>query len=87
MPSLYRPESCTEDVDPSRGAEADANDGTNLYLTNEVFLYRVIGMAADEPDEIVELEDCYSLQVAFVPLRELRARRLRVVRPAPTSGP
>jgi hypothetical protein len=61
-------------------------DGTDIYLTNEVFLYRIIGMAADQPGEIVELEDCYTLSVALVPLRDLSARRLRVVMPASGEG-
>ena len=29
-----------------------------VYLTNEVFLYRVVGWLADVEDGLVELEDC-----------------------------
>jgi hypothetical protein len=54
-----------------------------VYLTNEVFLYRVVGLAASETDEIVELEDCYGLDVVRVPVTDLDARRFRVVTPAP----
>jgi len=60
-----------------------ANDGAGLYLTNEVFLYRVIGIVASDIGEIVELEDCYSLDVVRVPIPALHQRRLRVVIAAP----
>lgn len=52
------------------------------YLTNEVFLYRVIGIAAGDAGEVVELEDCYSLDVARVPISDFQAGGLRVVTPA-----
>ena len=51
-----------------------------MYLTDGIFLYRVVG-ASGEQDDVVELEDCYSLNVARVPVRALRERRLRVVKP------
>ena len=56
--------------------------GAEVYLTNEVFLYRVVGLAADTPDAVVELEDCYFLDVVHVPVRHLRQGRLRLVTPA-----
>jgi hypothetical protein len=56
------------------------------YLTDEVFLYRVVGLVASGVDELVELEDCYQLDVVRVRLRDLRARRLRVVTPAHVEG-
>jgi len=62
---------------PSTAEEAD------VYLTDEVFLYRVVGPAATSVEEIVELEDCYGLDVVRVPLRDLRPRRLRPVTPVP----
>src|SRR4051812_32269660 len=43
-------------------------------------LYRVVGVGA--AGDIVELEDCLHLDVAHVPLADVRARRLRVVTPA-----
>jgi len=52
-----------------------------MYLTDEVFLYRVV--AASATGDTVELEDCYALEVMTVPLTRLRASRLRVVTPAP----
>jgi hypothetical protein len=53
-----------------------------VYLTDEVFLYRVAGVAPGEGEEMVELEDCYQLDLLRVPLTALRARRFRVVIPA-----
>jgi hypothetical protein len=52
------------------------------YLTDEVFLFRVARIVGSGVREMVELEDCYWLDVVRVPLRDLRARRLRVVTPA-----
>ena len=70
-----------------------APDEAGLYLTNEVFLYRVVGVAACDTGEMVDLEDCYSLDIVRVPIHQLRARRLRVVttttsqaRPVPNPG-
>lgn len=53
------------------------------YLTDEVFLYRVVSIERDGLDEIAELEDCFGLDIVRVSVRELTARRLRVVTPAP----
>ena len=58
-------------------------DGTGLYFTNGVFLYRVVGVAASDMGDIVELEDCYLLDVMRVPIREFRERCLRVVTAVP----
>jgi hypothetical protein len=81
---------------PYRGAEATRTRdrppaclrgvGVGTYLTNEVFLYRVTGFVSSGLDEIVELEDCYWLDVVEVPVSDLRARGLRVVAPA-TADP
>jgi hypothetical protein len=51
------------------------------YLTDEVFLYRVYDVLVTAAGEMVEVEDCYRLDVVRVPVNELRARRLRVVTP------
>jgi hypothetical protein len=61
-------------------------EGPDVYLTNGVFLYRLVEVVATGPYEVVELEDCYRLDVVRVPASELRARRLRVVTPAPADG-
>jgi hypothetical protein len=57
-----------------------------VYLTNEVFLYRVVGIVTSGTDEVVELEDCYMLDVVRVPVRALHERRLRVVAPQTTAA-
>jgi hypothetical protein len=75
------------DAHPStdqRGATTDlcgsAVDTPGVYLTDEVFLYRVVGsVAAGGVDALVEVEDCYWLDVVPVAVSDLRSRRLRVV--------
>ncbi|MGO9960209.1 MAG: hypothetical protein ACLP50_30260 [Solirubrobacteraceae bacterium] len=64
------------------GASAGRVDGVDLYLTNGVFLYRVVGVTGSGMGEMVALEDCYRLDVVLVPIADVRARRLRVVTPA-----
>jgi hypothetical protein len=54
-------------------------ESASLYLTDEVFLYRVVRLAAGD---LVELEDCYRLDVVRIPVSDLRERRLRAVTPA-----
>jgi hypothetical protein len=54
-------------------------DAAGLYLTNEVFLYRVVGIAATDAGDTVALEDCYSLDVVHVPIHRVHGRRLRIV--------
>lgn len=63
-------------------AAATRADLTGTYLTNGVFLYRVIDVVISESCEMAELEDCYGLDVVRVPMRDLLARRLRTVTPA-----
>lgn len=58
------------------------SDRAGVYLTNGVFLYRVVGVCAEAGGDTVELEDCYWLDVVSVPLAELNGRPLRVVVPA-----
>jgi len=76
----------TADGSAPVGALAEGLDESSVYLTDEVFLYRVVGLAANGVGQIVELEDCYRLDAVRVPVRDLRARRLRVVTPAPVEG-
>jgi hypothetical protein len=56
--------------------------GPGVYLTDEVFLYRLAGFMTRGVAGLVELEDCYALDVVQVPLSALRARGLRIVTPA-----
>ena len=69
------------DVAPQAGTAAAPID-TGVYLTDEVFLYRVVGSLTDAVDEVVALEDCCGLDVVPVHVSHLRSRRLRVVTPA-----
>jgi hypothetical protein len=55
------------------------------YLTNGVFLYRVASLAASGGDMMVELEDCFGLDVVSVPIEDPRIGSLRVLTPASTS--
>lgn len=54
-------------------------DGAGAYLTDGVFLYRVVRHVPSAAGELVALEDCYALDVVRVPLVELRERGIRVV--------
>ena len=67
-----------------RRAETDSRptDLPGRYLTNGAFLYRVVRLVAGTSDTVVELEDCYGLDVVRVAVTELDARGLRVVIPA-----
>ena len=58
-------------------------DQAGVYLTDGVFLYRVVHLLETGTGEVVDLEDCYWLDVVRVPVNDLRARRLRVVTPTP----
>ena len=70
----------------SGGPAAAQVDQLGAYLTDEVFLYRVADLLMTGAGEMVELEDCYGLDVVRVPVDELRDRRLRVVAPTPLAG-
>lgn len=56
------------------------------YLTNGVFLYRVVRATGDGSTAVADLEDCYFLDVVRVPVGALRARGVRVVRSARVDG-
>jgi hypothetical protein len=78
-----------ESPGPAPGADsppaqpvADDLGGTGAYLTNEIFLYRIVSVVATAVGEMVDLEDCFGLDVVRVPLEDLRSRGLRVVTPA-----
>jgi len=89
-----RPESCARErtaspsVDGLASTDADPPSacGANVYLTDEVFLYRIAGAVANAAGEMVELEDCYRLDTVSVHMRDLRTRRLRVVTPGPVQA-
>jgi hypothetical protein len=52
-----------------------------MYLTDEIFLYRIVDLLLTEAGGVADLEDCYGLDIVRVPLRTLQARGLRVVTP------
>jgi hypothetical protein len=64
---------------PSRPRRVPPHSGT--YLTDEVFLYRVVDVRVTGAGEMAELEDCYWLDIVRVPISDVLARRLRVVTP------
>ena len=64
------------------GSVADHAGQSSRYLTDGVNLYRFLGAVADGTDQLVALENCRSLDVMLLPIRELHARRLRTVTPA-----
>ena len=86
MPALDGANASTTADPAPAGAVAGCVVGAGEYLTNEAFLYRVAGLDGSGTDEMVELEDCYGLDVVRVPSRALRARRLRVVTPEAGRG-
>ena len=57
---------------------------SGVYLTDEIFLYRVAGSAGLGAALTIELEDCFGLDIVRVSADVLRARGLRVVTPAGT---
>jgi hypothetical protein len=77
-----RPQALRTEAPNPAGPATPLVDQRGSYLTNGVFLYRVVGHAMSAAAEIVELEDCYGLDVVCVPAEDLRARGLRVVTPA-----
>ena len=82
MPGLHRADKHFEaDAPGPGGAVTEQVDGPGVYVTNGVFLYRVVGLTG-EACEVIEVEDCYRLDVVRVPARELRARGPRLVTPA-----
>ena len=72
---------------PWSGASVSAEHATagaarlGSYLTDEVFLYRVVSHVESEATVLVELEDCYLLDVVRVPVSVVHERCLRVVVP------
>jgi hypothetical protein len=65
---------------------AGQGGGPGVYMTDEVFLYRLAGIGQYGSAEFVELEDCYRLDVVQVPISDLRARALRIVTPSTRDG-
>jgi len=73
---------------PKLAQEADTTGDdhqgrSGRYLTDGLILYRCIGTLASGMGEMVELEDCRSLELTWLPIGQLRY--LRVVIPAPAG--
>jgi hypothetical protein len=87
MSAIDRTDSLSTAEGPvSASAVTERFAGIGAYLTNGVFLYRVVGFVTGAAGEMVELEDCYWLDVVRVSMTDLRSRRLRLVTPAPLEG-
>jgi len=83
MSILSRPESGSPPrVVADTGAAADFAGLESRYLTDGINLYRCLGRIGSGRGEMIGLEDCSSLELMLLPMRELRARRLRAVIPA-----
>lgn len=88
MPTTHRAETCrTADRPAPSGGPAGQVGGAGIYLTDEVFLYRVVRVVAGAAGEMVDLEDCFLLDIVRVPLGEVRARGLRMITPAMAGVP
>jgi len=85
MSAPYRTDDRRTDGPVAAGAVARRFYEPGMYLTNEVFLYRVVGFSETAGGEVVELEDCYRLDVVRVPVTAVGSRRLRLVTPAPIA--
>ena len=70
------------DADSTAGMIADHAGRASRYLTDGVDLYRCLGGLLPGPGQFVALENCRSLEVILLPVKELHARRLRAVTPA-----
>jgi hypothetical protein len=63
-------------------AAAAHMDEVGVYLTDEVFLYRIVDVVVTGAGEMADIEDCFWLDVVRVPMGDVLARRLRVVTPS-----
>jgi hypothetical protein len=87
MSTSYRADDQEAADAPATAVDAvEPVDGAVIYLTDEVFLYRVVDFVVREGNRMVDLEDCYKLDVVRVPVKGVRVRRLRTVIPAPDEG-
>lgn len=75
------PSAAVADVGGTLGGSSGGTSLRGVYLTDGVFLYRVVG-DAHVADHAVELEDCYLLDTVRIAVSDLRRAGLRVVVPA-----
>ena len=69
------------------GELAGGDAGAGAFLTDEVFLYRVVRSVPGDVGELVELEDCFGLDIVQARVTDLSERGFRVVAPAPVEPP
>jgi hypothetical protein len=82
MSALFPGGKCgVSDGSGSTGAVPEEIARSGAYLTDEVFLYRVVGFVTSGMGQMVDLEDCYCLGVVRVPWGDVGTRQLRVVTP------
>jgi hypothetical protein len=87
MTTLFQARSGGPQKPPATGGTiADYTGRTSRYLTDGVILYRFLGAVASGMGQMVGLENCRSLDVTWLPVGELRARRLRAVMPASSEN-
>lgn len=55
---------------------------SSRYLTDGVNLYRFVGEIASRTEQLIALEDCWTLEVVLLTIGELRTGRLLAVVPA-----
>jgi hypothetical protein len=80
MSTLRRLEARTPlDAPAELGGQTLADE---VYLTDGTFLYRVVEASGSGADDVVEVEDCYLLDVVEASIGDLLLRGLRVVTPA-----
>jgi hypothetical protein len=82
MSAVFRTDKRKVTVGPAPAGAGSRRIAPDAYLTDETFLYRVVAVIRKGEGEVVELEDCYWLDVVRIPVRHLATRRLRVVTPA-----
>jgi hypothetical protein len=76
------PNSSPPQADADTATIADHAGRRGRYLTDGVDLYRYLGTVSSRSGRMVGLEDCRSLDVLLLSVRELRRRRMRAVIPA-----
>jgi hypothetical protein len=60
---------------------ADDQGRSGRYLTDGLILYRYITTVASGMGEMVELEDCHSLELTWLPIGQLRYLRAVIAAP------
>ncbi len=70
---------------PEAGSVREGDGEPGRYLTDGIDLYRYLGVISTGMGQMVELEDCRTLDVVLLPIGALHTRRLRSVIPSGTA--